>query len=133
MEDAILVDSSVWVRHLKMTNIIEPHAVGREVVTCPPVVQEVLQGIFHPDAYRARRRMFLLMRILDSPMSADVFLEAADIYRNIRGKGFTIRSPNDCLIAACAIRNGVPLLHADRDFDVIARFTMLQAVNLSAR
>ncbi len=41
--------------------------------------------------------------------------------------GFTIRSPFDCLIAACAIRNGVSLLHSDRDFNTIARFTRLQS------
>ena len=38
-----------------------------------------------------------------------------------------IRSSVDCLIAACAIRNGVPILHSDRDFDAIARFTPLQS------
>jgi predicted nucleic acid-binding protein len=41
--------------------------------------------------------------------------------------GVTIRSSVDCLIAACAIRNGLPILHSDRDFDAIARFTPLQS------
>jgi predicted nucleic acid-binding protein len=68
---------------------------------------------------------------VEDPLSFDAVLEAAEIYRLLRSHGFTIRSPNDCLIASCAIRNRVSLLHADRDFDVIARFTMLQAVSLS--
>lgn len=78
------------------------------------------------------RNTFIEMRKVEDPMSFDAFLKAAEIYRLLRIKGFTIGSPNDCLIAACAIRNEVPLLHADRDFDVIARFTLLQAKNVLA-
>ncbi len=33
---------------------------------------------------------------------------------------------NDCLIAAVAIRNDVPVLHHDTDFDVLARYTPLR-------
>jgi len=32
----------------------------------------------------------------------------------------------DCLIAAIAIRHDVPVLHADNDFDAIARHTPLK-------
>jgi predicted nucleic acid-binding protein len=32
----------------------------------------------------------------------------------------------DCLIAAVAIRNDVPVLHNDADFDTLARHTALQ-------
>ena len=32
----------------------------------------------------------------------------------------------DCLIAAVAIRNDVPVLHQDADFDVLARCTTLR-------
>ena len=32
----------------------------------------------------------------------------------------------DCLIAAVAIRAGIPVLHNDKDFDVLARHTDLQ-------
>jgi predicted nucleic acid-binding protein len=33
----------------------------------------------------------------------------------------------DCLIAAVAIRHGIPLLHRDRAFEAIAQFTSLDA------
>jgi predicted nucleic acid-binding protein len=46
--------------------------------------------------------------------------EAALLYARCRWQGITIRSPNDCLIAACAIEAGLPLLHADQDFGHIA-------------
>jgi predicted nucleic acid-binding protein len=44
-----------------------------------------------------------------------------------RRAGLTIRSGVDCLIAACAIRNGLDVLHHDRDFDSLARVSQLQA------
>ena len=34
--------------------------------------------------------------------------------------GITPRSTNDCLIAVHAIVSGMPLLHRDRDFELIA-------------
>jgi predicted nucleic acid-binding protein len=33
---------------------------------------------------------------------------------------------NDCLVAAIAIRNGVRVLHNDRDYEVLARHTPLR-------
>jgi len=37
-----------------------------------------------------------------------------------------VRRLIDCLIAAVAIRADVPVLHADTDFDVLARRTALR-------
>lgn len=71
--------------------------------------------------------MLLSVRMLDSPMSLDLFEQAAQLYRTCRAAGYTIRSAHDCLIAACAIRNDVPLLHADIDFDHIARVSALRS------
>jgi predicted nucleic acid-binding protein len=38
----------------------------------------------------------------------------------------TIRSSADCLIAAIAIANSIPVWHRDRDFSAIAKFTALE-------
>ena len=51
---------------------------------------------------------------------------AAALYRRCRRQGETVRKLLDCLIAAVAIRAGTPILHNDRDFDVLARHTELQ-------
>jgi predicted nucleic acid-binding protein len=52
---------------------------------------------------------------------------AAEIYRLCQRAGETIRSVNDCLVAAIALRREVPVLHKDRDFDAIAAHTELLA------
>jgi predicted nucleic acid-binding protein len=50
------------------------------------------------------------------------------MYRSGRRRGLTIRSSADCLIAAIAIENRVPVWHKDRDFAAIATFTDLAVV-----
>jgi len=97
-----------------------------EVAVCPPVIQEVLQGT-RVDRYIALRKALFAAYMLESPIHVELFEEAADIYRTGRAVGFSIRSGYDCLIAAIAIRNAVELLHSDRDFNTIARFTRLQS------
>jgi predicted nucleic acid-binding protein len=53
------------------------------------------------------------------------FEMAAMLYRSCRRGGTTPRKMVDCLIAAIAIRSGSPILHADRDFDLLAQHTKL--------
>jgi predicted nucleic acid-binding protein len=57
-----------------------------------------------------------------------LFVAAAEIYRQGRRRGITIRSSTDCLIAAIAIDYGIPVWHRDRDFRAISRYTALEAV-----
>jgi predicted nucleic acid-binding protein len=122
----VLVDTSIWITDSAQPGFIESHAALDEVATCAPVIQEVLQGT-RVHRYVAVRRALFAAQILESPMPLEVFEEAADIYRTGRAIGFSIRSGYDCLIAAIAIRNAVELLHSDRDFNTIARFTRLQS------
>ena len=55
-----------------------------------------------------------------SPDHFELARNAALLYARCRWQGITIRSPNNCLIAACAIESDMPLLHADRDFLTLA-------------
>jgi predicted nucleic acid-binding protein len=59
-----------------------------------------------------------------------LFIEAAQLYRTARCAGFTVRSSVDCLIAACAVRQRVGVLHLDRDFDVLARIAPFESRNI---
>lgn len=53
-------------------------------------------------------------------------IEAANLYRELRKKGVTIRKPNDCLIAVYALHFNVELCHNDSDFDFIAAHSALK-------
>jgi len=67
-----------------------------------------------------------VLPMLSNPLPRAAFLSAAELYRLGRAKGYTIRSSTDCLVAAIAIDNGVPVWHKDRDFESIARYTSLR-------
>jgi predicted nucleic acid-binding protein len=124
----VLVDSSIWIEvfRLNANYRLDDLVDIDEVVTCPPVVQEVLQGFREEFAFRRVRGSMLALPIVESPMPIELYQEAAQIYRSARRGGFTIRSGVDCLIAAAAIRHNLPLLHADRDFEAIAKVTPLR-------
>ena len=91
-------------------------------------MQEVLQGLTPGLQSDAFRRAFLAIPTISDPVPLSLFVSAAEIYRQGRRRGITIRSSVDCLIAAIAIDNGVPVWHRDRDFAAIARYTGLEVV-----
>lgn len=128
----ILVDTSAWIEflratgsptHLRLRDLLQR---DEALATTEAVIMEVLAGARDP-AHLDRLRRVVLGRcqVLSGHGLAD-YEEAATIYRHCRGQGTTVRRLTDCLIAAVAIRAGVPLLHADQDFDRIARHCRLQ-------
>lgn len=123
----ILVDTSVWIDLLGRAPRHKPGQ-GRllELATCPPVIQEVLQGIRNDLAHQRVREGLLALPRYGDPLDAELFLEASELYRAGRRRGLTVRSSVDCLIAAIALRHKLTLWHADRDFAAIARFTGLR-------
>jgi predicted nucleic acid-binding protein len=124
----ILVDTSVWIALLNGRlggKVSSDHTLN--FVTCGPIAQEVLQGLRENPLAEPFRASFAGIRRLSDPLPFTTFLEAAEIYSQGRRRGYTIRSSTDCLIAAIAIQNDVPVWHKDRDFTVIARFTRLRA------
>lgn len=125
----VLVDSSVWVEVFRKPARLQLESVVDldEIVTCQPVVQEVLQGFRDPRAFSVAREAMLAFPIVESPMGIDVVLAAVDLYRNARRAGLTVRSNVDCLIAACALRNGLSVLHRDRDYELLARVSSLES------
>ena len=124
----VLVDTSAWIEVFRKPArlAIEEVVDFDEIVTCLPVVQEVLQGFTAEDAFRVGRDAMLALPIVESPLGDAVFVEAVDLYRRARRAGITVRSSVDCLIAACAIRHDLIVLHNERDYPALARVSVLQ-------
>ena len=124
----LLVDTSAWIELFRKPSRLDLERFGGldEVVTCLPVVQEVLQGFRDEAAHRTARAAMLALPCVESPLRGEVFLEAAELYRSARRAGLTVRSGVDCLIAACALRHGLTVLHCDRDFPALARVSAVQ-------
>ena len=126
----ILVDTSLWIDLLiDPRRVPEAEANVQDFVTCGPIVQEVLQGFADASSFGTFREALLSIPLLSDPLPVKLFLQAADIFRQGRQRGLTIRSPVDCLIAAIAIDNDVLVWHRDRDFTAIARYTPLRVVS----
>lgn len=128
----VLVDTSIWIETFRSrpTLRLEDHVDFEEVVTCLPVIQEVLQGFREEGAFRIARNSMLALPIVESPLAVEVVEEAVALYRTARRQGLTVRSSVDCLIAACALRHGLMVLHRDRDFPLLARVSGLQQSSL---
>jgi predicted nucleic acid-binding protein len=126
-EIVFLVDTSVWVEVFRRPARVDLTSVASvdEIVTCLPVIQEVLQGFADATAFRTAREAMLAFPIVESPLRLEVFDAAIDLYRSARRSGYSIRSSVDCLIAACALRQGLTVLHHDRDFPTLARVSPL--------
>jgi predicted nucleic acid-binding protein len=124
----ILVDTSVWIGVFRARRPLDLEGAldFDDVVTCLPVIQEVLQGFRDERAYRRAREAMFSLPIVESPLGKEVFSEAIGLYRNARRTGLTIRSSVDCLIAACAIRHDLEVLHRDRDYPAIAEVSTLR-------
>jgi predicted nucleic acid-binding protein len=131
----ILVDSSAWIDFQRATGSPADLRLKAAIEAEEPlavvglIVLEVLAGA--RDEHHAKRLNRLLARCELLPLREPADYEAAAaIYRACRRAGTTIRRLPDCLIAAVAIRVGIPLLHMDADFDAIARHTQLELVEL---
>jgi len=124
----ILIDSSAWIEFLRDTGSSISQRVDllldTEVATCEPVRLEILAGA--RDEQQLSELRGLLARatlVMTEPIDYE---EASAIYRACRRNGDTPRKLLDCLIAAIAIRSNLSVLHADSDFDAIARSTGLR-------
>jgi len=124
----ILVDTSVWIEVFRARRPLDLEAVldFDDVVTCLPVIQEVLQGFRDEAAYRQARESMRSLPIVESPLREEVFSDAVDLYRGARRSGLTVRSSVGCLIAACAIRHDLEVLHRNRDYSALARVSPLR-------
>jgi len=123
----ILVDTSVWIAVFGKRPLfrLEDAVEFDEVATCLPVIQEVLQGFREERAFRVARDAMCALPVIESPMEGSLFIEAAQLYRAARRQGLTVRSSVDCLIAACALRHDLPVLHRDRDYELLSRVSPL--------
>ena len=127
----ILADTSAWVEYLRGTGSAA-HTRMRTVLTdaesavCDAIRMEVLAGALGQQHLRDLHR--LLGRAVTLETLPSDYDAAASIYRSCRRRGETPRSLIDCLIAAIAVRAGATVLHADRDFGVIARHSALKTI-----
>ena len=135
MVGAVIVDTSVWIEFLRsgpsaagdhLAAMIER---GDRIVVPETVLLELLSGPTDELVAARRRRMLESFEIAPADPLADS-LRAAALQRECRRSGETVRSLGDCLIAAVSLRMTLPVLHRDRDFEVLRSHCGVQTVSL---
>jgi predicted nucleic acid-binding protein len=124
----MLVETSVWIDFFRQVNTPQCRQLTQcleegsvTVGTADLVMFEVLRG-FRRDA-ACPEAEFLLSALPQVEIGGNVnALTAAALYRRLRARGCTIRSPIDVLLASYCISHGHVLLHSDADFDLIGSF-----------
>ena len=134
----VLVDSSVWIDHLRGVRTRETEILDRLLASLDPelglydgeapadlligdlILCEVLRGI--PDAreHAAVKEILLSFEVMTIG-GVDLGLEAADRYRALRRRGVTVRKTIDLLIGPYCIARDCVLLHSTHDFDPMTR------------
>ena len=128
----VLVDTSAWVDFLNGAPSPAAEALAEllsgddDACTCGIVVAEVFQGLRRDEGRDAIRRSFEDLVFLEPP-GIRLYLRAAELYRELRRRGKTVRSTVDCIIAAIAEDGGCSLLAHDRDMDAILDSGLLKA------
>jgi predicted nucleic acid-binding protein len=129
----IRADTSAWIEYFRghgnsHAAAIRDGLLNDGLAFCDPVALELACWPGPESVAHTVQTVLARCAFLDQVPHEDVQVAGA-LYRTCRRAGETIRRANDCLIAAIAIRNDLPVLHRDREYDVIATHTRLQQVN----
>jgi predicted nucleic acid-binding protein len=134
----VLVDTSVWIEFLRGSGgpadawVVEALTQGRPLAWTEPILLELLVGASSADRATALRSL-----VTRGPMARlaglDDWEAAATLARAARSTGRPVRSTIDCLIAAVAIRTGMPVVTCGRDFTVLASVSPLQLLPVESR
>lgn len=128
----IVVDSSVWIAHLKGRNTAETSkleaAASREpLLVGDLILLEVLQGA-RDETHAARIEQALRIFTVVPLLSPDLAVQGAKHYRQLRALGITVRKTAGIIIGTFCIAHHHSLLHADRDFDPMRQHLGLRVV-----
>ena len=136
MKEPLIFDTSVWINFLNKKNtpeveLLETYVLeDAEVLITPTILQEILQGVRDDSKYGQIKETLSYFQLLEMP-AYQAAIGAAELFRSLRKRGVTIRRSNDCLIAYFAIWFAVPLVHSDRDFDLMVEHTELSVWQVS--
>jgi predicted nucleic acid-binding protein len=126
----IVADTSAWIELLRGTSSPPHRTLARlieekaEVAITEVVLAELLSGVAGASEARTLRRMLLRFQLL-TLRGLIGFEAAAHLGRHCRRNGVTA-SLTDCLVAAPTMLVRARLLHADSDFDRMARVSALE-------
>jgi predicted nucleic acid-binding protein len=127
-----VVDASVWVEFLRPSGSprirkeLDPLIRAGAVALTEWTILELMVGIRGNESPSSLLNRLAPVHRLS--LSGDGWIRAWDLAARLRKKAVT-PSAADCLLATVALSHGVPLLHCDTDFELIAKHSKLQTLD----
>jgi predicted nucleic acid-binding protein len=128
----IIVDSGVWAGYFNGAQSAHVECLDRALVAerdlgiLPIIATEVLQGFRSETGFRRTRALLLALPIVIPSLPTHV--EAAALFRTLRGRGVTVGGAVDCIIAQTCIEISAELLSPDVDFVRISSHSRLRLI-----
>jgi predicted nucleic acid-binding protein len=131
----VIIDTTVWIDYLRgadnpETNWLDKHLSLQRFGLTDLILCEVLQGIQDEVEFARARANFLKLNIFQTG-GTELAVIAAQNYRELRLRGYTVRKTIDCLIATFCLQGKHELLHRDRDFDCFEKVLGLRVLHPS--
>lgn len=129
----VIVDTTVWIDYLggagnAETAWLDGELPRRRLGLTDLILCEVLQGIRDAGKFRRVRDELLTFEVFPAG-GVEMAVAAAENYRTLRQRGYTVRKTIDCWIATFCLLSGHQLLHRDHDFDPFEKVLGLQVVH----
>jgi predicted nucleic acid-binding protein len=133
----LLIDTSIWIEVLRDKSKVKATKLktiiaGRNYYLPIFSKMELLQGC-KDEVEWAKMSSYLAVQNYLEPDYSSIWENSARLYFELRRQGITIRSNIDCAISIMAIENNLTLYHCDRDFEAIAKHTVLKQKKLMLR
>jgi len=126
VDTSVLIDS-IRGRRTEQVSKFERLVAADEVMLGDLVLSEFLRGFDNEAESRhvhATLQGFPVVELCGETIA----VEAARNFRHLRALGVTVRKTVDLIIGTYCIRNSLPLLHNDRDFDAMERHLGLKVL-----
>ncbi len=126
----VIVDTSAWIEYFRngITSVVKTvdYCLERDLVGIGDLVYcEVIQGI-RSNRDRGQVSSLLLSLPHYNMAGFEIAEKAAQNYRLLRSKGFTVRKTIDVIIGTFCAENGFEIVHNDRDLKLMARHIGLE-------
>jgi hypothetical protein len=131
----VIIDTTVWIDYLRgietpETRWLDGQLNQQRLGLTDLILCEVLQGIRNQGEFARVRAELLRFQVFQTGGSS-LAVAAAQNYRDLRSRGYTVRKTIDCLIATFCLQAKHELLHRDHDFDCFEEVLGLQVVQPS--
>ena len=129
----VIVDSSVWIDYFNgvanpHTDWLDAQMEQQRLGLTAIILCEVLQGVWSERKAAAVEAELLKLEVFHAGDAA-LAAQAARYSRTLRGRGRTVRTTIDVLIATFCLQGKHSLLHRDRDFDPFEELLGLSVIH----